>query len=96
MIGEIVYTNTIKKLLVNLRQFENLHIDLNKESNFVLHCEQKAVGVLKVIKNKKKQIDEYQYKKLHSVDSQPGFFYGLATVHKKVIDGFPFFHPRII
>ena len=47
-IDKIVYTNGIKKVLVNLRQFEKLSIDPNKELNFTLNCEQKVTDILKV------------------------------------------------
>ena len=71
----------------NPRQFEKPNIDLNKESNFILNCEQKVIDILKEIKNKN-QINEDLYNKLHPVGSQPGVLYGLAKVHKKVIDGY--------
>ena len=44
------------------------------------------------IKNKN-QINEELYNKLCPVSSQPGALYGLAKVHKKVIDGCPAFRP---
>ena len=78
----------------NPRQFEKPNIDLNKESNFSLNCEQKVIDILKEIKNKN-QINEDLYNKLNPVGSQPGVLYGLAEVHKKVIDGYPAFRPMI-
>ena len=46
-IDKIVYTNSIKEFLVNLRQFEKLSINPNKELNFTLNCEQKVTDILK-------------------------------------------------
>ena len=42
-----LYTNGTKKFLDNLRQFEKLSIDPNKELNFTLNCEQKVTDILK-------------------------------------------------
>ena len=92
LIDKIVYTNGIKKLLDNPRQFEKLSIDPDKELNFILNCEQKVIDILKEIKNKN-QINEDLYNKLRPVGSQPGVLYGLAKVHKKVIDGCLAFRP---
>ena len=92
LIDEIFYTNSIKKLLDNLRQFEKLSIDPSKELNFILNCEQKVIDILKEIKNKNR-INEDLYNKLHPVCSQSGVLYGLANIHKKVIDGCPTFRP---
>ena len=52
----------------------------------------KVIDILNEIKNKN-QIIEDLYNKLHSVGSQPGVPYGLAKVHKKVIDGCLAFRP---
>ena len=86
MIDKIANINGIKKLLDHPRQFEKLSIDLSKELNFILNCEQKVSDILKEIKNKN-QTNEDLYKKLHPVGSQPEVLYCLAKVHKKVIDG---------
>ena len=86
LIDKIANINGIKKLLDHPRQFEKLSIDLSKELNFILNCEQKAIDILKEIKNKN-QTNEDLYKKLHPVGSQPEVLYCLAKVHKKVIDG---------
>ena len=85
LIDKIVYTNGIRKLSDNLRQFKKLSIDLSKELKFIFNCEQKVSDILKEIK--KKQINEDLCKKLHPVGSQPEVLYCLAKVHKKVIDG---------
>ena len=85
LIDKVVYTNGIKKRLDNLRQFEKLSIDPNKGLNFILNCEQKVIDIFIEIKNKD-QINEDLYNKLHPAGSQPGVLYGLAKVHKKVID----------
>ena len=92
LIDEIFYTNGIKKLLDNLRQFEKLSIDASKELNFILNCEQKVIDILKEIKNKNR-INGDLYNKLHPVCSQSGVLYGLANIYKKVIDGCPNFRP---
>ena len=84
MIDKIVYTNDIKKLLDNTRQFEKLSIDPSKELNFVLNCEKKVIDILKEIKNKN-QIIEDLYNKLRPVGSQPGVLYGLAKVLKRLL-----------
>ena len=84
MIDKIVYTNDIKKLLDNPRQFEKLSIDPSKELNFVLNCEKKVIDILKEIKNKN-QIIEDLYNKLCPVGSQPGVLYGLAKVLKRLL-----------
>ena len=52
----------------------------------------KSHGVLNEIKNKN-QINEDLYNKLRPSGSQDGLLYGLAKVHKKVIDGCPAFGP---
>ena len=77
MIDKIVYTNDIKKLLDNPRQFEKLSIDPNKELNFILNCELKVIDILKEIKNKN-QINKDIYNKLRPVGSQAGVLYGIA------------------
>ena len=76
-IDKIIYTNGIKKLLDNFRQFEKLSSDPNEELIFILNCEQKVIDILK----------------LFPVGSQPRVFYGFAKVHKKVFDGCPAFRP---
>ena len=90
-IDKIIYTNGIKKLLDNFRQFEKLSSDPNKELIFILNCEQKVIDILKEIKNN--QINEDLYNKLFPVGSQPRVFYGFAKAHKKVFDGCPAFRP---
>ena len=90
LIDKIIYTSDIKKLLDNSGQFEKCRIDLNKELNFILNCKKKVIDILKEIKNTS-QINEDLYNKLRKVDNQPGVLYGLAKVHKKVIDGCPAF-----
>ena len=77
LIDKIVYTNGIKKLLDNPRQFEKLSIDPNKELNFILNCELKVIDILKEIKNKN-QINKDIYNKLRPVGSQAGVLYGIA------------------
>ena len=52
---------------------------------------QKVTDILKEIKEN--QIYEDLYNKLRPVGSQSGNLYGLAKVHKKVIDGCPAFRP---
>ena len=84
LIDKIVYTNGIKKLLDNPKQFEKLSIDPNKELNFILNCGQKVIDILKEIKNKN-QIKKDLYNKLRPVGSQLGVLFDLAKVHKKVI-----------
>ena len=71
MVDKIVYTNGIKKLLDNPRQFEKLSIDPDKELNFIPDCEQNVIDILKEIKNKN-QINEDLYNKLRPIGSQPG------------------------
>ena len=87
-IDKIVYTNGIKKPLDNPRQLKKLSVNSSKELYFILNCEQKVIDIPKEIKNKN-QINEDLYDKLCPVSSQPGVLYGLAKVHKKVIDGYP-------
>ena len=82
LIDKIVYSDGVKKLLADLRQFAKLSVDPNKEFNFVLNCDQKVIGILKEIKNKN-QIIEDQYNELRPVVSQPGVCYVQAKVHKK-------------
>ena len=50
LIDKIVYTNGIRKLSDNLRQFKKLSIDLSKELKFIFNCEQKVSDILKEIK----------------------------------------------
>ena len=90
LIDKIVYTNGIKKPLYNPIQFEKLSIDPSKELNFILDCEQNVIDIFREIK-KKYHINQDLYNKLCPVGSQPGALYGLAKVHKKVIDGCPAF-----
>ena len=50
LIDKIVYTNGIRKLSDNLRQFKKLSIDLSKELKFIFNSEQKVSDILKEIK----------------------------------------------
>ena len=49
LIDKIVYTNGIRKLLDNPRQFEKLSIGLSKELKLIFNCEQKVIDILKEI-----------------------------------------------
>ena len=89
---EIVYTNGIKKLLDNPRQFEKLSTNPDKKLSFILNCEQRVIDILQEIKYKN-QINEGLHNKLRPVGSQPGALYDVPKVHKKVIDGCPVFRP---
>ena len=84
LIDKILYTNGIKKLIDNPRKFEKLSFDANEQLHFIFYFEQIVIDILKEIKNKN-QINEDLY------NSQPGVLYGIAKVHKKVIDGCPAF-----
>ena len=90
LIDKILYTNGIKKLIDNPRKFEKLSFDANEQLNFIFYFEQIVIDILKEIKNKN-QINEDLYNQLRPAGSQPGVLYGIAKVHKKVIDGCPAF-----
>ena len=92
MIDKIFYTNNVKEFLDNPRQFEKISTDSNKELNFIVNCEQKVLDILNEIKNKN-QINTDLYYKLRPDGSQPGVLYGLAKVHKRIIDGCHAFRP---
>ena len=88
LIGNIAYTNGIKTLRIipdnsinsAFTWIKNLFIIVNKKPLTFL------IGKLKI----NIRLIRIWYK-LHLVGSQPGVLYGLAKVHKKVIDGCPGF-----
>ena len=92
ILNKDVYTSRVKTLLSEHTKFEKLKIDSNKELNFIINSELRVKEVLKEIK-KKNQIDQEQYFKLCPSGSRFGILYGLAKIHKKVVDGCPPFRP---
>ena len=92
ILNKDVYTSRVKTLLSDHTKFEKLKIDPNKELNFIINSELRVKEVLKEIK-KKNQIDQEQYFKLCPSGSRFGILYGLAKIHKKVVDGCPPFRP---
>ena len=79
------YLEGMPKTLNNNAKFEVLQFDHDKELNYILNLEKKIIDVLKDLKNKE-EITEIDYNHLHLCGSRPGILYGMAKVHKAVIN----------
>ena len=79
------YLEGMPKILNNNAKFEVLQFDHDKELNYILNLEKKIIDVLKDLKNKE-EIAEVDYNHLYLCGSCPGIFYGMAKVHKPVIN----------
>ena len=86
------YLEGMYKILNNNAKFEMLQFDHDKELNYVLNLEKKIINVLKDL-NKKEEITEVDYIHLYPYGSRPGILYGMAKVHKPVVDRCPSFRP---
>ena len=86
------YLEGMPKTLNNNAKFEVLQFDHDKELNYILNLEKKIIDVLKDLKNKE-EITEVDYNHLYPCDSRPGILYGMAKVHKPVINRCSSFRP---
>ena len=75
----------MSKILNNNAKFQMLQFDHDKELNYILNLGKKIIDVLKDLKNKE-EITEVDYNHLYPCDSRPGILYGMAKVHKPVIN----------
>ena len=73
-------------------------IDHDKILNYLIHMEKRVTDVLKNLRDKK-QISNEQYNDLSPSGPRPGIMYGLANVHKIVINGLlslDLFYPPLV
>ena len=75
----------MSKILNNNGTFEMLQFDHDKEFSYILNFEKKIIDFLKDLENKE-EITEVDYNHLHPCSSRPGILYGMAKVHKPVIN----------
>ena len=92
VLDKSVYVSKIRSLLSDPTKFLECTIDPEKELNFIINSEKRVKDLLKEIKNKN-QIEQEDYFKLCPSGSKFGTLYGLAKIHKKLIDGCPPFRP---
>lgn len=75
----------MSKLLNDNTKFELLHLQNDKEFNYVLNLEKNIINVFKDLENKE-EISEFGYNHLYPSGSYPAILHGLAKVYKPVTD----------
>ena len=92
ILNKITYLQRMEQLLADPSKFENVNIAPGKDYNHIWNQELRVRSTLKNLL-KSKAITETTYCNLCPTGSRPGVMYGLAKVHKQLIDGFPKFRP---
>ena len=75
----------MSKLLNDNTKFELLHLQNDKEFNYVLNLEKNIINVFKELENKE-EISKFGYNHLYPSGSYPAILHGLAKVYKPVTD----------
>ena len=82
----------MEELLADTTKFTELDIEEGKDYNHIWNQELHVRKELQNLLNSK-AIDEETYNKLCPSGSRPGVMYGLAKVHKQLVNGFPKLRP---
>ena len=92
LLNKATYIQRMEELLADTTKFELLDIEDGKDYNHLWNTELRVRGVLQDL-HKSKAFNEDTYLKLCPSGSRPGVMYGLAKVHKQLVDGFPKLRP---
>ena len=82
----------MSKILNSNAKFQMLQFDDDKELSYIFNLEKKIINVPKDLKNKK-GITEVDYNHLYPCGACSGILYGMAKVHKPVINRCPSLRP---
>ena len=93
LLDKTAYIDKINSSILNdSSKFERLFIENGKDLNLIINSEKKLRGVFNKLKFDK-IISENEFDKICPLGSRPGILYGLAKVHKPVINNCPSFRP---
>ena len=92
IIDRDMYFSYMNTLLTDVTKFKKLDIKAGKELQTLEKSEVKVRDLLNRLKDGKK-ISSYQFNGLYPIGSRPGILYGLAKIHKALVDGVPKFRP---
>ena len=79
------YTEKVGEILKDLSKFEKIEIPHGKDINYIINLEKKFKSIIKPLFDND-IIDKSTYKFIQPVGSKPGVLYGLAKVHKKLLN----------
>ena len=92
LLNKATYIQRMEELLADASKFTQLDVEEGKDYNHIWNQELLVRDVLRNLKNSK-AISEDTYIKLCPSGSRPGIMYGLAKVHKQLVNGFPKLRP---
>ena len=92
IIDKHAYVRKVEELLSDPNKFQKLNIKPGKELQAVEKMEARVRNILKKLLASNK-IDKKQFEKLKPIGSRPGILYGLAKIHKPLVNGLPKFRP---
>ena len=86
------YTDRMNQLLADETKFKKLSVKPDKEYNFVINQELRISKALKSIRDRGAMTDA-RYQRLNPTGTQPSVLYGLAKVHKPLVNNIPKLRP---
>lgn len=92
LLDKDTYKLRMEELLADTTKFEKVNVAPGKDYNHLWNQELKVRDTLRAIADTK-AISEDVYIRLCPSGSRPGIMYGLAKVHKQLVDGFPKLRP---
>ena len=92
LLNKTTYIQRMEELLADTTKFTKLDIEDGKDYNHIWNQELRVRKELQKLLNSK-AINEDTYNKLCPSGSRPGVMYGLAKVHKQLVNGFPKLRP---
>ena len=92
ILNKSTYIDRMEELLSDVTKFESISIQDGKDYNYIWNQELRVRETLKVLKSSN-SIDAKLYDKLCPRGSRPSVMYGLAKVHKQLVNGFPKLRP---
>jgi hypothetical protein len=92
LLNKETYEQRMEELLADATKFHKVNVEPGKDYNYIWNQELKVRDTLRKIADSK-AISEDVYTRLCPSGSRPGIMYGLAKVHKQLVDGFPKLRP---
>ena len=86
------YIKKMKEIVSDNTKFEQINIEEDKQLNFLLKSEKKAIHLIKRLE-KEGKISEKEYELIYPRGSRPGILHRGPKVHKPVINNCPKFRP---
>ena len=86
------YTERMEQLLSDTTKFKKLNVKPGKDYNFLINQELRISRTLKEIRDRGAMTDKL-YQRLNPTGTQPSVLYGLAKVHKPLVDNIPKLRP---